>query len=68
MCPTMLHPKIVPKIHFLRPLTQLKLQVDVTVDAEKQLSYHVRHEGFEMLDGLLSLVLLSLSVDFFGLL
>lgn len=29
--------------------------------------HHIRHEGFEMLDGLLPLVLLPLSVDLFGL-
>lgn len=39
----------------------------MSVDAEKRPSNHVRHEGFEMLDGLLPLVLLSLSVDLFGL-
>lgn len=33
----------------------------------KKASHHVRHESFEMLDGLLPLVLLPFSVDLFGL-
>lgn len=34
---------------------------------KKKAAHHIRHESFEMLDGLFPLVLLSFSVDLFGL-